>query len=717
MRILLIICVLFTFIVSINAEWIKLDESNQSNVLEINEIEGSNQKITFHLDGYFMENVDLDNMIYKKIVYNDEDSYQISGKPELPHFSRIIAIPQDSEVEYTVEVHKSEEINDVRIAPYQEESIASFQLDRSVYNQKTCFPEKTVQVSDSANLRDFHVVNLTINPFQYNPSNHSMQIHTDITVTLHFSRNQQNYLSSNRKLSRSFVPLYRSVIANYDTIADRDREYQAPSYLFISPNNDLVESTLETLIEWRQQKGYEVSAVNTSETGNSLNSIKNFIQDAYDNWENPPEYVCLVGDADGSIMIPTGYEDGGEGDHYYTLLSGNDILADVFIGRLSIDSNSDLQTIISKIINYEKNPYMGNPDWFEKVLLVGDPSSSGSSTIITSKYIKELIELNQPQFSFLEEYNGSYVNAIEDGYNEGVSYFNYRGFIGMSGWENSHTTSLNNGFMLPVTMILTCATGGFSSSYNEARSEIFLRAGTPSVPKGAIAAVGTATSQTHTCYNNLVSSGTFYGIFNDKIGTMGAALTRGKLALFRNYPDNDDNAVNKFSYWNNLMGDPALEVWSAKPKSLNLSFEDEVATGTNYIEVLVEDDNGSSVTDVWITALKEDEIFVSAYSDENGYVYLPVNSGSEGDITITATKHDYIPEIDECEISAFDYAVQSDHYIIDDDNSDDSIGNDNEILNPNEAYRIQTKIEKYWNECCLQFISYSFYRKRVYHNY
>ena len=40
-----------------------------------------------------------------------------------------------------------------------------------------------------------------------------------------------------RKSSRFFEPLYRSSILNYDSVTERDGEYQDASYLFIHPND------------------------------------------------------------------------------------------------------------------------------------------------------------------------------------------------------------------------------------------------------------------------------------------------------------------------------------------------------------------------------------------------------------------------------------------------------------------------------------------------
>ena len=38
---------------------------------------------------------------------------------------------------------------------------------------------------------------------------------------------------------------------------------------------------------------------------NNRNNLKNYIEDAYETWENPPVHVTIVGDVDGSYDIPT----------------------------------------------------------------------------------------------------------------------------------------------------------------------------------------------------------------------------------------------------------------------------------------------------------------------------------------------------------------------------------------------------------------------------
>ena len=359
------------------------------------------------------------------------------------------------------------------------------------------------------------------------------------------------------------------------------------------------------------------------------------------------------------------------------------------IGRLPFNTIMEFQTIISKILNYEKNPYMGNTDWYDRALLVGDPSHSGTSTITTCKYTKHVMQLHNPEYTFNEYYNGNYVNGIQTSINEGVGFFNYRGYIGMSDWTNSNTSSLNNGFMLPVVVIITCGTGNFSSSYDDARTEYFTKAGSPSQPKGSIATIGTATSSTHTCFNNSVSSGIFEGIFIDGIYNMGGALVHGKNNMLNNYPGNPGNWCKKFSYWNNLMGDPGMEVWTGVPQNLDVQYNEYVASGTNYLEVYVEDGNGFPLEDAWVTALKgNDEIFVTGWTDADGYYYVELPEDITGQVSLTVTAHNHAPHLGSFHIQLQEQFVNIHSFDVSDDNSDG-------LVNPGENILMDLTLRNY----------------------
>ncbi|MCK5051447.1 MAG: T9SS type A sorting domain-containing protein [Candidatus Cloacimonetes bacterium] len=692
MKRLIFTLALIFLVLSLSAAWVEVE--NNVQLFNHNSLSRSQTSIQFELDGYDLETIIENEEVFSKISYENEGRFIEEGKPNLPRFTRLIAIPDVGEVSFNITSIDEQVIPNTKIYPSQPLSSKSnpyrgeFVIDEDFYNGSQSFPQSQVEIGEPVIMRDYRIVAVTVNAFQYDPHREELHVINNIEVEVSVNGNPgTNIKTTDRKKSRTFEPLYRSSLLNYDSFLSRDDEFQQPSYLFIYPNNAAVLSTLEYLTDWKREKGFNVVSASTAETGTSLNQIKSYIQDAYDNWENKPEFICLVGDASGSFNIPTGYVDSGEGDHYYTLLEGNDILADAFIGRLSFNSILELQTVVSKILHYEKEPYLDQTEWYEKALLVGDPTTSGTSCIDTNIFIKDMILQHNPDFDVTEVYSGPWISQMTSGINGGVSYFNYRGFAGMSGWDNSNTNSLNNGFMLPIAVSLSCNTGNFASetSYSEA----FLRAGTPSVPKGAIAAISTATPNTHTCFNNIVDAGIFHGIFSKGIYNLGGALVNAKNDLYLNYPENPANKVTQFSYWNNLMGDPGLDLWTAIPEEIYVVAPSEINVGNNFTEIQVTDSNGDAITGSWITIVMND-IQTTAFSAENGFVLLPFEPEETGTATLTVTKHNFIPNISEIEIVENDVFINHSDFQI-----DDSAGNNDGYINSNETIAFGIELQNY----------------------
>jgi hypothetical protein len=183
---------------------------------------------------------------------------------------------------------------------------------------------------------------------------------------------------------------------------------------------------------------------------------------------------------------------------------------------------------------------------------------------------------------------------MENQLEEGVLFFNYRGYLGMSGFSNGNVDNANNGYKLPFATVLTCGTGSFAEDQTT-MSEKFFRAGSASNPKGAVAAIGTATWNTHTLFKNIMDMGIYDGLFVDDVETAGAALASGKLALYSTYPTNPDYWVSAFTQWNNLIGDPATHLWTDTPTILSISHTSEIYDGTNFIDIVVQDENGNNI--------------------------------------------------------------------------------------------------------------------------
>ncbi len=650
--------------------------------------------IQFNLDKYDLKNITDKGKTFTKIEYDKTSGEQYeNGKPYLPNIGKFVALPDRGLPEIEVISYEYDTINDILLYPRQNDSTDKndFYIDDNFYKKDTDYPLQIATIQNPVIIRNYRLSAFTINPFQYNPAKKSLKIYKNIKLKITYKHDKTdiNPLTTHKKRSKIFENVLKNMIVNFDFTKNRDEEYQQPGLLVIYYNNSNLAQLVNILIDWKKAKGFNVISASTSTTGTSFSQIKSYIQNIYNNSDNPPEYLMLVGDAQsGGYRIPTSSYGGGAGDINYTLLEGNDILGDMFVGRLSVSTQSEMQTVLSKILKYEKTPYMDNTEWYKKAALIGDPSSSGQSTIYTNLFIKQIINDTNPNYSFYEEYSGGFVSAMSSALNNGVLYFNYRGWYGMSNWDTGDVYSLHNGYKLPMVLAITCGTGDFDQE--DSMNEVFLTAGTPTNPKGGIAAIATATIHTHTCFNNIVDAGFYQAVFKENITQPGAALTRAKYALYLAYPQNPSNHVTQFSYWNNLMGDPSLELWTNEPNTMNIDFPSTVQTGTNTISIHCYDNNRMNLKDVWVTAKSGNDILDTGFTDNEGNILLHIDANNPGTINLTATKHNFLPLLNDINIS-----TQSTNVSIVSTEIDDSQGNNDNQINPGEDISLNIHLKNF----------------------
>ena len=632
---------------------------------------------------------------YLKLTDNAASTNDI-GFPELPTYSTLYLVESDKDYEFEIIINESYTLENVNIYPYQGDTDNSenFIVDEDFYNGNQNYPFSNISVSERMHARNMELVSLTITPYSYNPNTKNLEVYTNVQISVNEINSDVERSENTIKRSRLFEQLYADMIINFET-SSRQEDYQHPAILYICGGDSCENSYVQQLFEWRHQQGYIVYTATESEVGGnnaSTSEIKNYIEDAVENWDNPPEMVGLIGDTEGSYGLPCNYHDWGGGwygyngasDFDYTQLNGSDLLSDVLIGRISASSSSDLANIINKTIQYEKALYQSS-DWFEGAALVGDPSSSGVSTIITNQYIENMME----NFGFenvdTNYGDGNYDNWVEDRFDEGVLYYNYRGFYGSSGIG---TGGFSNGFETPFVTSLTCGTGNFDGT---SESESFVRTGSLSNPSGAVAAVGVATSGTHTAYNNIVNMGLYEGIFSNGLEHASAAMTSGHLAIYNTYPSNPGDATDTFISWTNLIGDPALHLWTDTPSNFSVSYPLSIDQGTTYMNLVIEDDNGNPVDKAIVTILQgDDDIFLSKMTGPDGIISFNWdNFNSDDDIKLTVRKKNYRP-------FQRDIDVSSNGSLLSSVSSSLSVNGDGEA-NPGEVIQLTIPIRNYDN--------------------
>ena len=645
---------------------------------------------------------------YKKIQYDFTGQVFDQGMPDMPTFSSLYRV--DSKLNYNIEynVNSSYIIENVELLPYFEDDKGVQIFEKSEFNnvqysKLQSYPKKHLNVSEPKTFRSIDVISIEFIPFKYFPMQKRLEVYNSVEIIITPVNGVEDF--SETVYSRPFIKMYESVIPNF--LRTEDINIQKPSVMFICGGNSINNNHIQNLINWRHKQGYTTYTVSTSEIGESSNAIKNHIVEAYENYEPKPEFITLVGDAGGSYNIPawteswSGYQ--GNGDNPYGLLDNDDIYPDVIVGRLSVSSSSGLATVVNKIIHYEKATFLTQTgtDWYEKAALAGDPSSSGVSTIITNMALNDILdEYDVENVSY--EYNNGWANFMSSKLNEGTLFLNYRGYIGVSGFGASQINNANNGFMLPFATILTCGTGDYAGSWGgESLSEQFFEAGSENSPKGAIASVGTATSGTHTMYNNIMNMGMYWGLFPGEALTAGEALVHGKLHLIKTYPTNYNNYVDIFSHWNNLMGDPATLLWTDTPKTMNVVYDQNLSFGSNLVEIIVRDENSNPIKDAFVTLLMDDDIiFESKMTNGSGLALFHLENIPVGNLDVTVIKRNHIPHEGVISInnSFLSVSAISQGIGINDglqQGNGETFGNNDGRVNPGEYIEISIPVKNY----------------------
>ena len=659
-------------------------------------------EILFELPHLASETLDVDGSTYHLLGVPGGSLSGDVGEPALPTFTRLVAIPDGVGVRVTSSVEESELLTGFNVMPMQPDDVQAFVHDESAYQRDGFSESALASVGAPAILRDLRVVTLTFHPVDYNPAQGTLRVTRRMRVEVEFTGtdNRNSRRSERRALTPSFDRLYRNTVINYPgPDGERDEQPTHGTYLVICPDNAGVIDRLQPLLDWRRRQGMPVRLATTTETGADEQDIKAFIQTAYDSWEAPPEFIVLAGDANGAYPVQTWYESAsgywGEGDHPFAQLERDDVLADAHVGRLSYSTLDLLELIINNTVYYESAPNMDDdPDWFTRACLAGDPNTpSGFSPVEVQRWIKtRLREIGYTEIDTV--FGGNMVIGMRNALNRGDTIFSYRGFGGMSGWTNSNTSQLTNEWKMPFCVVVTCETGSFASGTS--RSEGFLRAGTPpDEPDGGVGAIGTATPGTHTRYNNCMHYGIYRGLLWEEQFEMGAALTRGKLEMYMNYNDRLPSQVLIYSHWNNLMGDPACKVWTGYPTQMAIVAPSSVPVGSNALSVQVRDMFLTPVDGARVCAWKGEETYSVGTTDAEGMLELPINAESVGDILLTATKHNHLPELSTIPVSVEDVYVGYASSRIDDDNIGTSTGNGNEILNPGESVELPVLLRNF----------------------
>jgi hypothetical protein len=496
------------------------------------------------------------------------------------------------------------------------------------------------------------------------------------------------------RLAPSQASVFKNLILNYEY----DVHGKPQGLLIITPVSFY--NAVLPLADWKEKKGWTTTVATLAQTGNTSASIKNYISNAYHNWNPAPEYVILIGDKDSLPAFAMPANPVNITDYLYGLIDGGDFLAEIMVGRLSVSNINELQTLVAKIVGYERTPYTTDTTWFRHALMVAAnyPYDTMTTPIPTKRWVREklLQQSISPVDTVYDPPVSSGQTAITDIVNQGVSVINYRGGIADPyGWDrptftNTDVVALANGWKLPVITSIVCNTCNFN--YPACFAETWLRVGNPVTPKGAVGFFGATTPTTHSRWNNCLDYGMYWGLVEDSIYNFGPMTYRGKMEVYLNFPleVSPDSGVEYYFNAYNLLGDPSLELWTAVPRLLNVSHASSVPVGTNTFSVLVQTGSAQPLKGALVSLYKRNDVKVVDFSDASGMAYFQISTATPDTLFVTVSKHDCAPYCGYALVNnSAVYVGYLSHTI------SDPGGNNNGEINPGETIQMAVTLKNY----------------------
>jgi hypothetical protein len=350
---------------------------------------------------------------------------------------------------------------------------------------------------------------------------------------------------------------------------------QADYFIIYHDSFDI--NALQNLVAAR---GLQVMAVPVSKIYDEFNhglpdpqAIKDFLIYAYENYTGPrPSYVLLVGDANADTLNELGHginympthtfhtSEIGETatDNWFVSVSGDDPLPDMFIGRIPIRTQTELDAVVKKLTDYPQAPLDG---WQRNVLFVADDDIRDFEDI-SDLLIEQYLADYTPKRVYLREYVGNKKAATQDiiqAINAGAVVTNYTGHGSLNLWTGEFNFKdvalLSNPDKLTFVVALNCLNGLFSYYHplrgtTDSLAETFLKAD----GKGAIGMLAPS-GMGNISEHKVVANELFQRLFKDKETELGSLITATKIAAVTNYGISTDNLEMLI-----LFGEPSLRL-------------------------------------------------------------------------------------------------------------------------------------------------------------
>jgi hypothetical protein len=575
------------------------------------------------------------------------DQAMLSGKPGepvLPYFAVNLLLPPGHEA-VSIRFEGSGEtlipgnfnlVSGQYSRPLSEPGVPLNLRNEEVYRSMSAYPEISTGALSTQYMNGYAFAQTVFTPVIYIPGKGELKYFEQVTIRIQ-TRETEKGREALKNLSAS--PSVKENCLRNAQNTETAGLYAAPTrsvsdyeILIITP--EAFVDQFDALTQLYLPRGMKTQITTTAyiqanSTGVDMpEKIRNYIIQEYQ--QHGIEHVVLGGDVEHvayrgfycHVQSSSAYEDYNiPSDLYYSALDGNwntngnnvwgeigedDLLPEVSVGRLSFSNTAELAAMLNKTIKYQNEPVLGelrNPllagehlydtpetwgsDYLE--LLIGTHSDNGYTTtgIPEDHNILKMYD---------EESNWSssqLISAINSGRNfiHHVGHANETYVMKLSNWDitNSNFSGVNGiTHNFPVISTHGCICGAFD--YNDCIAEKMV-----SIDNFAAVFIG---NSRYGWFNEGQTEGPSAhlhreyvdAMFNDKLNRAGRAQVESKAATspWVNAPGQWEEGALRWCFYDcNVLGDPALAIWTDEPIPVATAYPATLTTGTPQFEVTV----------------------------------------------------------------------------------------------------------------------------------
>ena len=626
---------------------------------------------TYYFDNYQIKYIDN----YETVNFNNTLLSGKLGEPVLPYHSISLLLPPGEKAESLEMIGEDETTIPGNFTIYPQQFVrpvseapgGEFVKNELIYSMTGAYPSSQTGEITTQFMNGYSIALSTFTPLKYYPASGEASFYKKITIRIHTQKDTkantalENLTANNKVLKRvkgfvqnsDLVNLYPNKISNSD-------DYQL---LIISPAQ--FEDELSSLIDLYLTRGLNTKIISTdsiysaSSGQDSPEKIRNFIIQEYQNYNI--EYVLLGGDVEHvpyrgfycHVQSSVVYEDDNiPADLYYSALDGtwndnsnnlwgeigeDDLLPEVSVARIPASNSTELNSLLNKIISYQNNPVLNELDkpilagedlWSNPQtwggdyldLLIGYHEDNGYTTdgIPIEDNIEKLYDRDLGYWS-----GTTLVSKINEGksfiYHAGHSNSGYVMRLSSGDITNSNFSQVN-GVVHNYTLVNTigCDCGAFDQSDCIAEKMV-------NIQNFAAAFVG---NSRYGWFNEGQTEGPSThlqrefvdALYHDKLYRIGDAFLESKIetAPWVNAPGQwEEGALRWCFYDNNVLGDPAMGIWTNEPIPLQVNYSYSIPPGAPSVDVSVT--SGSNpVAGLTCVVLKDSILYGVGITDSLG---------------------------------------------------------------------------------------------------